>query len=146
MYVFTVNRLSKIKGFANKYRAHVWILKKYSPFILLFVAVSIIPGLLLLHGAVPVKDCIPYVFVYCLASISLLFYEVSSACLVSAQRTDILKFEGIIGTLVRIPTVLFTVYFNLGPAGFAISFVLDFACRVVYCEVKLHQVSKNRIA
>ncbi len=37
--------------------------------------------------------------------------EVSAACLTSAQRTEILKFDGVIGIAVRIPIVLGTVAF-----------------------------------
>lgn len=148
LHVFTLNRLSKVKGFLRKYKTHIWIFKRYGLVILLLVAISILPALWLLHGSVPVKNCIPYVFVYCLDSVALLFYETSGACLVSAQRTDILKFDGVIGIAVRIPMVLLTFLLNWGPVGFAISVILDFASRGIYNEVKLYKLSKaeNRIA
>mgnify|MGYP006868337734 FL=1 len=106
LHVFTLNRLSKVKGFLRKYKMHLWIFKKYELPILSLVAISILPALLLLHGSVPVKSCMSYVFVYCLDMVVLLFYEVSAGCLTSAQRTDILKFDGVIGIVVRIPIIL----------------------------------------
>mgnify|MGYP001132968848 CR=1 FL=1 len=148
LHVFTLNRLSKVKGFLRKYKTHLWIFKKYGFFLLSLVAISILPALWLLHGSVPVKNCIPYVFVYCLDMVALLFYEVSAACLTSAQRTEILKFDGVIGIVVRIPMVLGTVAFHWGPVGFAVSVILDFASRGIYNEMQLYKLSKakNRIA
>lgn len=143
LHVFTLNRLSKVKGFLRKYKTHLWIFKKYGCLILSLVAISILPVLWLLHGSVPVKSCMPFVFVYCLDSVALLFYEVSAACLTSAQRTEILKFDGVIGIAVRIPMVLGTVAFHWGPVGFAVSVILDFVSRSIYNEVKLHQLSKE---
>ena len=143
LHVFTLNRLSKVKGFLRKYKTHLWIFKKYGCLILSLVAISILPVLWLLHGSVPVKSCMPFVFVYCLDSVALLFYEVSAACLTSAQRTEILKFDGVIGIEVRIPMVLGTVAFHWGPVGFAVSVILDFVSRSIYNEVKLHQLSKE---
>jgi len=145
MNVFTVSRLSKVKTILHKYRAHFWIIRKYGLFVLSLVAVSIMPALLLLHGSVPIKDCIPFVFVYCLDSIVLLIYEVSDACLVSAQRTDILKFESMIGIAVRIPLILLTLHFKWGLVGFALSIILDFTARVIYNEIKLRQISEARL-
>ena len=147
LHVFTLNRLSKEKGFLRKYKMHLWIFKKYGSFILSLVAISILPALLLLHGSVPVKGCMPYVFVYCLDMVGLLFYEVSAACLTSAQRTEILKFDGVIGIAVRIPMMLGTVAFHWGSVGFTVSMILDFASRGIYNEVRLYKLSKkaNRI-
>ncbi len=145
LHVFTLNRLSKVKGFLRKYKTHLWIFKKYGFLILSLVAISILPALLLLHGSVPVKSCIPFVFVYCLDLVSLLFYEVSAACLTSAQRTGILKFDGVIGIVVRIPITPSTVAFHWGPAGFAISVILDFGSRALYNEIKMHQLLNKSV-
>lgn len=71
------------------------------------------------------------------------FEEVSAACLTSAQRTDILKFDGVIGIVVRIPIILLTVALHLGSVGFAISIILDFGSRATYNEVRLHKLSKK---
>ena len=145
LHVFALNRLSKVKGFLHKYKAHLWIFRKYGFLILSLVTVSILPALLLLHGSVPVKSCIPYVFVYCLDLVSLLFYEVSAGCLTSAQRTDILKFDGVIGIVVRIPIVLLTVALHWGPIGFAVSIILDFGSRALFNEVKMHQLLNKSV-
>ena len=58
----------------------------------------------------------------------------------SAQRTDILKFDGVIGIVVRIPIVLLTVALYWGPIGFAVSIILDFGSRALFNEVKMHQL------
>ncbi len=106
LHTFTVNRLSKVRGVTGKYKSHLWIIKRYGSLVLLLVAVSIMPSLFLLHGSVPFASCIPFVFVYCLHTVSLVMYETSGACLISMQKTDILKFDGVVGIAIRIPAVL----------------------------------------
>lgn len=132
LYTFTVNRLSKVCGVAGKYKSHLWIIKRYG-------------SLFLLHGSVPVASCIPFVFVYCLHTVSLVMYETSGACLISMQETDILKFDGVVGIAIRIPAVLLLYWLGLGSIGFAISTILDFAGRGLYNEIRLHSVVNSSV-
>lgn len=67
-------------------------------------------------------------------------YQTSGACLISMQKTDILKFDGVISIVIRIPAVLLLYWLGFAPIGFAISTILDFAGRGLYNEIRLHSV------
>ena len=122
---------------------HLRILKVYSPFIIVSAGLTVLPALAILHGSVAFEDCIPFVFLYSLDVVSLILFETATGCLLACGATDVLRFNGIIGMVLRIPFVLIVHYAGLGLVGFALAAPLDFLCRGVYSEVMLRRLCKK---
>ena len=63
--------------------------------------------------------------------------------LICMKRTDITRNCGMIGVLVRIPTVLLGYYGGLGLLGFALPCVVDFSAKALYVYLSARKVNSK---
>lgn len=61
------------------------------------------------------------------------------------QKTDILKFDGVVGIAIRILAVLLLYWLGLDSIGFTIFTILDFAGRGLCNEIRLHSVVSSSV-
>lgn len=113
------------------------LLKKFGVLLVLIIYAFAYVFVLFYHGAVPLKDCIPWLALYETNCISLLFYENYKSVLSCYGKTEFLRNGGTIGVLVRIPFVFLMYKLNLGLIGFGTACTLDFLARAIYFNIKI---------
>lgn len=113
------------------------LLKKFGVLLVLIIYAFAYVFVLFYHGAVPLKDCIPWLALYETNCISLLFYETYKSVLSCYGKTEFLRNGGTIGVLVRIPFVFLMYKLNLGLIGFGTACTLDFSARAIYFNIKI---------
>lgn len=88
--------------------------------------------LLIIHGEVKIEVCIVPLILYCSQAFLIQIYESLRGYLTSLQRSDLLKWAGLIGIFSRIPVTLISYYSGIGLYGFALASSIDFICRGIY--------------
>ena len=128
--VYCVARLKLMQRDAIK-GVHI-LLRKYGIILISIIYSFSYLFLLIYHGRVKLNLCIPWLALYMLDCISLLFYESYKAVLSVYCKTEYLKWGGLIGIFVRIPFVFITFNLGFGLWAFGIANTLDFAARAIY--------------
>lgn len=148
--VYCVARLKLMKKDAIK-GVHI-LMRKYGIVLIPIIYSFSYLFLTIYHGKVKLELCVPWLALYMLECISLLFYESYKAVLSVYSKTEYLKWGGLIGILVRIPFVFTTYKLGFGLWGFGIANALDFGTRAACfyimakkCERKPYcTTTKNR--
>lgn len=84
-----------------------------------------------------------FVTIYGTQCIFIQMYENHRGFLTSCERTESLRYGGLIGIIVRIPVSLISILTPLGIYSFEISCSLDFLCRGLYYKYQSKKILKN---
>lgn len=132
LYTYLIVKLHKVKYMYKKLNYCKKITKKYYSTL---VIIGYILGYILLifiHGDVPVVKCVLYTAIYCSDLFSHLLYTSMKAYLTYEQKTNYLKYGGVVGVSVRIPVVLIGYYTGIGLLTFALASAIDYLVRGIY--------------
>lgn len=143
LYLNQVTKLKKFTDFKEKYNQCKKNSKQtYVPAVLmnyLIVFLMVLP----MKGELSLTKVLFFVTFYGTQCIFIQMYENHRGFLTSCERTESLRFGGLIGIIVRIPISLLSILTPLGIYGFAVSCPLDFFCRGLYYKYQSIKILKN---
>lgn len=141
-------QLIRLKLVENKQKKFKVCLESWKRTFLPTVVISYITaGALLLveHGEVSLSKCIIPFIMYCSQIIWIQLYENMRGYLTSADRSDLLRWAGLIGIAVRVPYTLICYYTPLGLMGFALGTSVDYLFRGMYYYLCSKRISKVQV-
>lgn len=142
LYLNQVTKLKKFTDFKEKYKQCIKNSKQsYVPavwmnYLIVFLMV------LLMKGELSLTKVLFFVTIYGTQCIFIQMYENHRGFLTSCERTENLRYGGLIGIIVRIPISLLSILTPLGIYGFAISCPIDFFCRGLYYKYQSIKILK----
>lgn len=143
LYLNQVTKLKKFTDFKEKYKHCIKNSKQtYIPAVLtnyLIVLLMVLP----MKGELSLTKVLFFATIYGTQCIFIQMYENHRGFLTSCERTESLRYGGLIGIIVRIPISLLSILTPLGIYGFAISCPLDFFCRGLYYKYQSIKILKN---
>ena len=137
---YQVVSLNIVNGAKEKFKKCKEIFLKTSLPIAMVGYTSAFILLPILHGDVNIDSCYIPLIIYSAECILLLPYESMRGYITSLKRSDILKWTGLVGSIIRIPLVLITYYCGLGFYIFASLVSIDFLCRAAYLYINAKKI------
>ena len=130
---FNIYCLARLKFISNNVMKEAKkIIKKYGCISILLEYAFAYLLLFFYHGTVSLTDCLPWLALYMTDSISLIFYETYKAVLSCYSKTEYLRYGGLIGIFIRIPTTFVLSKLGFGLLGFGLVCTVDFGSRAFY--------------
>ena len=140
LYLNQVTKLKKFTDFKQKYNECLKNSKQtYIPAVLMNYCVIFLM-VLPMKGELDLKKVLFFVSIYGIQCIFIQIYENHRGFLTSCERTEGLRYGGLIGILVRIPISIISIMTPLGIYGFAISCPIDFLCRGLYYKYQSKKI------
>lgn len=141
-----LNQVTKLKKFADFKEKYIHCIKNskqtYVPAVLmnyLIIFLMVLP----MKGELSLTKVLLFAGIYGTQCIFIQMYENHRGFLTSCERTESLRYGGLIGIIVRIPISLLSILTPLGIYGFAVSCPLDFFCRGLYYKYQSIKIIKN---
>jgi Na+-driven multidrug efflux pump len=142
-YFYQLVSLSEIDNIKDKWKKCVELAKEN--FVKILVLGYLFAFLLMpvMCGDVKIKSVVLPLILYCLQILSLELFENIQGFLTSMNRTDILRWLGLIGIFVRIPLAMLSYHLGVGIIGFSLCLPIDFIMRGIYMYVMSKRILKE---